>query len=49
MQVQVKLLIALHATSVNQIDTIIISYFNTVADNIVISNISVSPQGVAAN
>ena len=28
-------------------DTIIISYFNSVADDIIISNISVSPQGVA--
>jgi hypothetical protein len=32
------------ATSVNQI--VVISYSNTTADNIVISNISVSPQGV---
>ena len=32
------------ATSVNQI--VVISYSNTTADNIVISNISVSPPGV---
>ena len=34
-----------NAASTN--DTIIISYFNSVADDIIISNISVSPQGVA--
>jgi hypothetical protein len=46
----------LHAANQSQIthtwtasstdDTIVISYFNTAVDNIVISNISVSPQGV---